>query len=323
MTCVFLSAASLITVLTAAAGCKAANQQHSLGSRIFFFIKSHNTGSYFSAGSAWARLITSNTEYIGVNSTSPSTDNDKIRMIADNKVQAAFINGPEAGMAYHGDPVYWKQPQPLRALFALWPASYNLIAQKSSGIDKIGDIKGKSIAIFSAKSASGDMLEYFLGLYGITENNTQIYRVSENIGVMLFIRKEVDCIWYNMEYDELNTQYPSPANLQSIPADDLYKLIPVQPDSRLTEFLKAYPYFYLDDSRLMTAGFAACSAQMSEEAAYRMTKLWWENEDLIKQYVPDKLKLINRESNRNGIPVPFHPGALRYLREAGLIPENS
>jgi len=62
---------------------------------------------------------------------------------------------------------------------------------------------------------------------------------------------------------------------------------------------------------------------MSEEAAYRLTKLWWENEDFIKQYVPDKLKLINRESNRNGIPVPFHPGALRYLREAGLIPENS
>ena len=51
-----------------------------------------------------------------------------------------------------------------------------------------------------------------------------------------------------------------------------------------------------------------------------ITKLWWENADFIEQYVPDTLGLINRKDNREGVPIAFHKGALRYMIEAGLVP---
>ncbi len=316
----------LIAASFTAAGCKAANSQKSLGSRIFFIIKSYNTGSYYFAGSALSRLITADKGFIGVNSTSSIIENEKIRMLIENRAQVAFIKGPEANLAYYGDPVYWEKAQPIRALFALWPAVYSLIAHTESGISKIEDIKGKSIAINSENSVAGDLLEFLLQFYGINRSNTEIYRIRESIGISMFMLKEVDCIWYDLGYGENYLKSPFFVDSKA----ENYVLVPVEPDENIREFLKIYPYFYLKDSdkskgskkmmQLMTPSVAVCSDSMPEDVVYRITKLWWENADFIEQYVPDTLGLINRKDNREGVPIAFHKGALRYMIEAGLIP---
>ncbi len=310
--------------------CNAKKSQVSLGNREFFFIKSHNIGPYYSAASAWARLITSNTEYIGVNSTTPVADNEKIKLLVQKKVKAAILKCPEANLAYHGDPFYWKEQQPVRAMFALWPSVYNLIARKDSGIRTIDDIKGKSIAIYSEKTVNGDILEYFLRLYGITSENTNIYRVRDDIGINLIIRKETDCIWYSMGYGEFSLISTTEKKSRDSIGNEDFVLVPVEQDSCFREFIKNHPYFYLGEfgaeagfkpeMQLMTSSFVACSADLSENDAYRLTRLWWENMDFIRQYIPDTIELINMIDNRKNIPVPFHKGSLKYLSESGHIP---
>ncbi|MDX9802032.1 MAG: TAXI family TRAP transporter solute-binding subunit, partial [Spirochaetia bacterium] len=285
----------IISAILLFASCEEEIKKPSLGRRDFLFIKSHNTGSYYSAGSAWARLITSNTDFIGVNSTSPSTDNEKIEMLSSNKAQAAFLKGPEANIAYHGDPVYWKQPQPIRAMFALWPAVYNLITYRDSGIKKIEDLQGKRIAIYSEKAVNGDILEYLLSLYNINQENTVIYRVRESIGIRMLMRREVDCIWYNLGYEESSLKHPTASDIDTIPSGDSFIQIAIEPDKNFREFLKINPYFYLsifgseiglsDTTQLMTSSFSACAEDMTEEVAKTLTRLWWENMTFVKQYV--------------------------------------
>ncbi|MDX9802106.1 MAG: TAXI family TRAP transporter solute-binding subunit, partial [Spirochaetia bacterium] len=113
---------------------------------------------------------------------------------------------------------------------------------------------------------------------------------------------------------------------------DSFIQIAIEPDKNFREFLKIYPYFYLsifgseiglpDTTQLMTSSFAACAEDMPEEVAYTLTRLWWENMTFVKQYVPGLLELINTKDNRDGVPIPFHKGSIRYLREAGLIPKG-
>jgi len=281
----------------------------------FLFINSNAIGPYYLAASALAKLITTNTNFIAVNSNISLPDNEKIEKLMNKKIDIAFLKGPEANLAYHGDPVYWKEGQPLRAMFALWPAVYNLATYKDNKIKTIEDIKGKSIAIYSENSVNGDILSYFLELYGITPDNTVIYRVREIIGINMFLKKEVDCIWYDIGYSGFN--FPS--------IEDII-LIEIEENKKTREFFKTYPFFFLEKFnfqaglqekyQLMTACFAACSEDFSENDAYLFTKLWWENTSLVRQYISDNLDLINE--NVKGMPVPFHKGSLKYFREAGI-----
>ena len=291
----------------------------------FVFINSNTIGPYYLAASALARLITINTDYIGVNKNTPMIDNEKIKQLINKKLNIAFLKGPEANLAYHGDPFYWEEEQPIRAMFALWPAVYNLITYKNSGIKKIEDIKGKSIAIYSENSVNGDIFSYFLELYGITPDNTEIYRVSDIIGINMFLKGEVSCIWYNIGYGEFNFEN----YLNNISRSKDLVLIGIEENIKTREFFKTYPYFYLkkigteagmqEEFQIMTTCFAACAEDLPDNDVYNFTKLWFENPSFIKQYVSDNLDLINKKNNREDVPIPFHNGSLKYLKEAGLI----
>ena len=210
-------------------------------------------------------------------------------------------------------------------MFALWPAVYNLITYKDNGIKKIEDIKGRSIAIYSENSVNGDMLSYFLELYGITPENTTIYRVRDVIGINMFFQKEVDCIWYDIGYGGFNFSFFLRDKIAGI---ENYILIEIEENTKTREFFKTYPFFFLEKFgsevelqekyQLMTSCFVVCLEDFSENDAYMFTKLWWENSSFVRQYVSDNLDLIN--ANRKGVPVPFHKGSLRYFKEAGLAP---
>jgi len=59
-------------------------------------------------------------------------------------------------------------------------------------------------------------------------------------------------------------------------------------------------------------------ADVSEELAYQMTKLLFENiETLTSSH--QAAAQIALETALDGMPVPLHPGAERYYREQGLI----
>ena len=292
----------------------------------FIFINSNAMGPYYLAASALSKLITVNTDYIGVNSSIPLTDNEKIEQLISKKIDIAFLKGPEANLAYQGDPFYWKEEQPIRAMFALWPAVYNLITYNNSGIKKIEDIKGKSIAIYSENSVNGDILRNFLELYGITPDNTTIYRVRDIIGINMFLKNEVDCIWYDIGYGGFNFSFYLENDTKNISTTENLILIEIEENIITREFFKTYPFFFLEKFgsevglrekyQLMTACFVACSEDFSENDAYIFTKLWRENSVLVRQYITDNMDLIN--ANIKGVPVPFHKGSLKYLKEAGL-----
>ena len=60
------------------------------------------------------------------------------------------------------------------------------------------------------------------------------------------------------------------------------------------------------------------SADLAEATAYVVTKAVFDNFDEFKRSHP-ALANINKESMLVGNAVPFHPGAIRYFRESGLM----
>ncbi len=92
--------------------------------------------------------------------------------------------------------------------------------------------------------------------------------------------------------------------------------------TRYTIKAGTYPGQTADIDTIAQPNFLAVSADVSEENVYMITKTIYENLPFLNAIHP-ATKEMALEAAITGLPLPLHPGAARYYREAGLdIPER-
>jgi TRAP transporter TAXI family solute receptor len=68
--------------------------------------------------------------------------------------------------------------------------------------------------------------------------------------------------------------------------------------------------------------FLAVNDDVSAEHVYKLTKSIYENLPFL-QAIHGATKVMNLQAALAGLPVPLHPGAAKYYKEAGLtIPDH-
>lgn len=284
---------------------------------------------FFLAGTVLEGIINYNTKLLSVNESVKSNGNEKIKALMDGSADLAILAGPEGYMAFNGHPNYWSAPQNIRALFGIFPSVYTGFTHIEN-IKSISDLIGYRVAINTGASVSGDLLLYFLKLNGINTANTTILRVEQSEGERLFSEGFVDFIWYNMSYKYSFARNVSPG----VPIRQ-YNVSPFtfKEKDKLREFLSVYPVFYtesmvdmsenadaeLEEKTFVSSTFIACSENMDDETAYIVTKAWFENIDYIKIFFPSYNEKTAQVYFQRRVPVPFHPGAIRYFKETGFL----
>jgi TRAP transporter TAXI family solute receptor len=90
------------------------------------------------------------------------------------------------------------------------------------------------------------------------------------------------------------------------------------------ETIKAgtYPNQNEDIKTIRQPNFLAVNADVSEDVVYKLTKTLHENVEYLHQ-VHSATEQITLESCLVGLPIPLHPGAVKYYKEIGVeIPER-
>jgi TRAP transporter TAXI family solute receptor len=78
-----------------------------------------------------------------------------------------------------------------------------------------------------------------------------------------------------------------------------------------------YPGQTKDIKTIAQPNFLAVNANVSEEHVYQLTKTMYENLGFLSAIHP-ATKVMAVENAMAGLPVPLHPGAVRYYKEVGL-----
>ena len=83
-----------------------------------------------------------------------------------------------------------------------------------------------------------------------------------------------------------------------------------------------YPGQDADVSTIAQPNFLATRADVDEDAVYQITKTIYENLPFLNA-IHAATKAMAVEKAIGGLPVPLHPGALRYYQEVGLdVPDH-
>lgn len=281
-------------------------------------------GTYYIYGAGWANMvgealgISAGAEVTGgpvQNATLVQMGEHAFGMVTTGPLVAA-LQGKSAlapGMS-HAD---------VRAVFPMYQTTLQIIALKSSGINSVNDLDGKTVGVGPA-GGTADMyhpqLFKQLGLNVRTRNGgaaDQAGQLQDGLIDAFAFAAGVPISAFNQleAQTEVNIFSYSPENIEKIAAD--YPEL-----SAGTIPASVYTSLNEDVSALSLWNFAITHKDIPESLVYGVTKTVMENNERMVQIHGAARETLPENYKYNTI-VPWHAGAVRWFEENGYeIPAN-
>jgi TRAP transporter TAXI family solute receptor len=280
------------------------------------------SGVYYPIGVALSKVFGDGIEgaRTQVQATKASVEN--LNLLQQGKGEFAIALGDSVKAAWEGDAdAGFAAPlEKLRGIAAAYPNYIQVAASKDSGIVTITDFKGKAISVGAAKSGTELNARAILGALGMSYDDlakTEYLPFAESVELMK--NRQLDATLQSAglgvaSLKDLATSVPT--TIVTIPPEVAETLGP--PFMAATIPAGTYEGQTEDVQTLAVGNFFVTHADMDEETVYQMTKLLFENlPELVAAH--KAASAITLEGALTGMPIPLHPGAERYYREAGLI----
>ncbi|WP_417741824.1 TAXI family TRAP transporter solute-binding subunit [Salipiger sp.] len=216
-------------------------------------------------------------------------------------------------------------PRELRAV-AGRPAGITLIAAGDAGIETVADARGKRIAFVAGNPSVNVKCEAILAFGGLTLDDVEVVTFPTYASAMSSMtRNESDATCTTPTTSQLYELAESPRGIHYAPleADNaegwegLLKVLPIMGPSdedvaaglEEGEIAKMAAYRY---------PVITTTAEKSADDVYAFIKALDETYDLYKDGTATMARWSLDKSGRPAIDVPFHEGAVRYLKEKGI-----
>ncbi|MDR2077244.1 MAG: TAXI family TRAP transporter solute-binding subunit [Desulfovibrio sp.] len=287
------------------------------------------SGVYYPVGGAICRLVNKDRKTHGIRCTVESTGASvyNVNAIRIGDLDMGIVQGDTQHYAATGtgsEQFAKAGPDPkLRALFSLHAEAFTLVARDDSGIKVFTDLAGKRVNVGDPGSGNRSTMELLMKEYNWTDATFSLaanLKPAEMAGALC--DNKIDAYIYvvghpNGSIKEASTTCKS-------------HLVPVT-GGEVDAFLKKYPFYPAavipggmytgtpgDVQTFGPRATVVTSADLPEEVAYQVVKAVFSNLEEFKKLHP-ALESLTPKEMLLGNSVPFHPGAARYFKEAGLM----
>ena len=325
----------LICVLSIGLGCDNASKQQKTASetqdaapkRRFISIGTAPVGgAFFPVGTAIAEVVGGNTPEQNWEVTAEATKGtqENIRRLTSGDLEFALANAAISYFAVRGEGA-WEKQHDIRAVMTLAPNVGLFITPQSSGIETFADLKGKRVVVGPAGAGFTYFLQPILAAHGITYEDFTPINSTYMGAVDLLADGSASAAF-------MGGAIPTPAVIRAAAAQELF-FIPFDETAKAALF-KDYPFFHAitvpadtysgQDAPFATMNVGSMHLITSEDAdeamVYAFTKTLYTNgAEVVKRHGAGKA--INAKNVVKDTGTPFHPGAMRFYRESGILPE--
>lgn len=255
-----------------------------------------------------------------VQATKASVEN--LNLLQQGKGEIGFALGDSVEMAVAGNPeAGFSAPlDRLRGIAAIYPNYIQIVASRESGIRTLEDLKGKRLSVGAAKSGTELNARAILEAAGMTYDDlgkVEYLPFAESVELMK--NRQLDATLQSAglgvaSLKDLATSIP--IEVVAVPEEVAAKLggayIPVAIPAGTYEGQDA------DVPAVSVINILVTHEGVSDETAYQMTRLLFENLDTMRA-AHAAANDIDPEKAAQNLPLPLHPGAERYYREAGIL----
>ena len=280
------------------------------------------SGVYYPLGVALSEIYADGIEgsRTQVQATKASVEN--LNLLAQGSGEIAFALGDSVALAWKGD-AEAGFPAPLtnlRAIAAIYPNYIQIVAEAESGATTLADLAGMSLSV--GAPASGTELNARAIFAGAGMSYEDLGRIE-----YLPFAESAELIKNGQIQATLQSAGLGVASITDLATTHDITVISI-PEEVVTAVGAPYVPAVIpagtyagQDADVATAAVGnilVTSEAVSEETAYQMTRLLFENLDRMKA-AHAAAGGISIDGAMTGLSIPLHPGAERYYREVGLI----
>jgi TRAP transporter TAXI family solute receptor len=207
----------------------------------------------------------------------------------------------------------------LRALFPMYETSFQVAALRKSAITSLADLDGKKVGVGPAK-APAEL--FFKAAAEIAHIKPVIVTGDPAALARLVTTGEIDALWQG-------AVVPIPS-LSDV-ADQADAVVFGLADAEVAAMLERFPQLSATaippgtykgqtaEIRSVSAwNFVVANKELPSEAAYAITKAILSASDPKSEIYPPAAGTLARNAAKNRI-MPFHPGAMRFYAETGIV----
>lgn len=301
--------------------------------RSYLLATASTGGTYYPVGVAISTLTKVKLQpkmKIGMSAINSAGSGENIKLLRDNEAQFAILQGLYGYYAWKGaGPLENDGPQKdLRSVTMLWQnvEQFTILADKakSGTIADLEGLKGERMALGKKNSGTIGSNRFLL----------------KNLGINADEAFDLVYVGYGPSADALqNGQIAGMSTPAGAPTSAVTRAVAAMGDkvkvlnftdeqikqadgglnlwTRYVIEADTYPGQKEDINTIAQPNFLAVRADLDEEAVYQITKTIYENLPFLNA-IHKATKVMALEKALDGLPMPLHPGAAKYFKEAGL-----
>ena len=243
-----------------------------------------------------------------------------VRGIEESKTDVGFGNSISTVDAVAGKPPFNKPHDNVCNLATLYPQYFQVVVRADAAVNSIKDLKGKAIAAQPRGNTAEEITKQLLQVNGLTYNDVKMSFVSYTDAVTQV--QDGHAVAFTA-----GTTIPSSAVMDLAAsreiklidlADQLNAMKKLNPGYTLNTIPKGtYPKQEKDVQVIGYATHIVASCKLPENMVYGMTKAIAQNTQQLSAIVKD-IRGLTPKGMAEDIGVPFHAGAAKFYKEAGI-----
>jgi uncharacterized protein len=284
------------------------------------------SGVYYPLGVALSKVFTDKIKGSrpSVQATKASVEN--LTLLQQGKGEIAFTLGDSLALAWAGDEEagFKSKLAKLRGVSAIYPNYIQVVASKESGIKTLADLKGKRLSVGAPKSGTELNARAILEGAGLSYKDLgKVEYLPFNESVELMKNRQLDATLQSAGLGVASIRDLATSVeivVVEIPAAVVDKVGP--PYVKVTIPANTYTGQTEAVQTAAVVNYLVTHSDVKDEAVYQMTKALYESlPDLVAAHAA--ARDIKIENAAQGMPIPMHPGAERYLAEKGIKKQGS
>lgn len=293
------------------------------------------TGVYYIFGGEIATLWMNHIDGVDVTVQSSGGSKDNILALFQEDAELAWTQNDVMSYAYDGGEFFaGTVADNFSAIASVYPEVIQLVVAKDSGIKSVKDLAGRNVSVGPAGSGHYFNALQILQINGMSIDDIKPQYLSNSEVIESFQNRQIDAFFLTATYPHATVTDVSLKREIEVIGFTAEEIAALQETYSffVTDTIPAGTYQGVEDEKLVPAISAVLAVRddVDEETVYQLTKALFEYKDELTNA---KKAYITPESAIQGIPVraadaangvtlgSFHPGALRYYKELGLIEE--
>jgi hypothetical protein len=281
-------------------------------------------GVYYPMGGGMANILSKYIPYLEATAEVTTASVDNCLLVGKGKAELAFIMADTGWDAFQGK-AQFKEKAPLRTVAVLYPNNMHLVTAEGKGIEKITDLKGKRVSTGAPGSGTEVMTLRVIEAFGLDPNKDMTrdkLSVSESAGALK--DGKIDAFFWvgGLPTAAITDLGATPGVKMKLigHADAVPKMREKYGPLYVKGVIpaKTYPGQSGDVPIAVVWNLLVCAENMKENVAYDIIKTLFDHKPELVASHREASNLFLEHQAGGGSPIPFHPGAIRYLKEKGL-----